>query len=430
MTTLKPLFQSECGTTNPLIKLTEFYTYDQTLVTQDSIINSSTSPINSIDDKSVADTSTMVDQLVNEYYRPTPAPNTFQLQNLLTNLYSSDTNKCEWTKQFLDPYFTSTQPNSTITEPMISPQLFDHKQNYIPSMTSPILHSHSIFLDQQLFLTQTEPDNDTVNAANNILSFLGESQFAVKTESETITENLNTKLSTIDINGKQESKLYQLDSHFSHNLDYKFIQQNPFLDIIDSYEEGLKRLEVHDILNAILCFEAAVQKDSKHIDAWLQLGISQHKSEQDNRAICALKKCVEIDSKNLQAYSTLAACYANEMFKNEALDSLYNWLKNHNRYSRILSDHQLHSINNNETRITDELTFEKLKNFFLQAISLSDSPNEIDSDLEVCLGILLYIYEDYTKAAECFNIAVLTKPNVCSDLKHFLFHIQNQVVNS
>ncbi|CAF1221215.1 unnamed protein product, partial [Adineta ricciae] len=44
-------------------------------------------------------------------------------------------------------------------------------------------------------------------------------------------------------------------------------------------------------------------------------------------------------------------------------------------------------------------------------VSLSDTSRDIDFDLQVCLGILFYLYEDYTKAAECFQVAVLSKPN-------------------
>ncbi len=34
MAALKPLLDAECGTANPLIKLSQFYTRDNTLVTQ------------------------------------------------------------------------------------------------------------------------------------------------------------------------------------------------------------------------------------------------------------------------------------------------------------------------------------------------------------------------------------------------------------
>ncbi|CAF4350236.1 unnamed protein product, partial [Adineta steineri] len=60
-------------------------------------------------------------------------------------------------------------------------------------------------------------------------------------------------------------------------------------DHINPYEEGLKHLEVHDIVNAILFFEAAVQNKHDHADAWLCLGITQSENGQDIHAIDALK---------------------------------------------------------------------------------------------------------------------------------------------
>ena len=38
MAALKPLLDAECGTTNPLIKLSQFYTRDNTLVTQVNLL--------------------------------------------------------------------------------------------------------------------------------------------------------------------------------------------------------------------------------------------------------------------------------------------------------------------------------------------------------------------------------------------------------
>jgi len=57
------------------------------------------------------------------------------------------------------------------------------------------------------------------------------------------------------------------------------------------------------------------------------------------------------------------------------------------------------------------LAFEELQELFLQAVSLSNNPNDIDSDLQVCLGVLFHLPGDYDKAAECFNTAVLAKPD-------------------
>lgn len=53
------------------------------------------------------------------------------------------------------------------------------------------------------------------------------------------------------------------------------------------------------------------------------------------------------------------------------------------------------------------LNFENLRDLFLQFIS-----TDIDADLQICLGILFYLQNDFEKAAECFQTAILVKPNV------------------
>ena len=45
---------------------------------------------------------------------------------------------------------------------------------------------------------------------------------------------------------------------------YQFTRTDEFADHTDPFSEGLKRLEAHDIINAVLLFEAAVQKQPDH----------------------------------------------------------------------------------------------------------------------------------------------------------------------
>ena len=113
-------------------------------------------------------------------------------------------------------------------------------------------------------------------------------------------------------------------------------------------------------------------------------------------------RCVELDPKNLQAYISLASSYANELLTNEALDSLRSWLANNEKYSHLLSNRRSQATSNAEPRLIDEyvlcscplncdraspfsfrLLFEDLQELFLQAVSLSNNPSEIDADLQV-----------------------------------------------
>ena len=67
-----------------------------------------------------------------------------------------------------------------------------------------------------------------------------------------------------------------------------------------------------------------------------------------------LVRCVELDSKNLQAYITLASCYANEMLTNEALNSLRQWLANNEKYAHLLTNRRSQTAATAEQRLLDE----------------------------------------------------------------------------
>ncbi|EGW30659.1 uncharacterized protein SPAPADRAFT_62526 [Spathaspora passalidarum NRRL Y-27907] len=199
----------------------------------------------------------------------------------------------------------------------------------------------------------------------------------------------------------------------AHFGDYQFedTKNNQFMDLpkeADPYEIGLQLMENGAKLSeAALAFEAAIQRNENHVDAWLKLGEVQTQNEKEIAGISALEKCLELNPENLDALMTLAISYINEGYDNAAFATLERWIST--KYPQISA-----RAREENPKISDEDRFslnKRVTELFLQAAQLSPNSANMDADVQMGLGVLFYANEDFDKTIDCFKAALSIRPD-------------------
>ncbi|GME87486.1 unnamed protein product [[Candida] boidinii] len=194
--------------------------------------------------------------------------------------------------------------------------------------------------------------------------------------------------------------------------EYHFEKENEFINKIstdlNAYEIGLKLMESGAKLSeAALAFEAAVQENPQHADAWLKLGEVQTQNEKEIAGISALEKCLEIEPRNLKALMTLAISYVNEGYDNAAYATLERWLET--KYPEIAENAR---SDNPELESDDRITLNRrITNLFIKAAQISPDITSMDADVQTGLGVLFYSTEDFDKTIDCFKAAIEANPD-------------------
>ena len=185
---------------------------------------------------------------------------------------------------------------------------------------------------------------------------------------------------------------------------YMFEQDNIFQDIANPFDEGVRIMnEGGNLSLAAIAFEAAVQKDPSHLQAWLYLGSVQAQNEKETPAIRALEQALLLDPNNLTALMGLAVSYTNEGYDSTAYRTLERWLSI--RYPSIPSPKSPNSLSDLGFMDRKE-HHEQVTSLFIRAAQLSPDADTMDPDVQVGLGVLFYGAEEYTKAVDCFGSAL------------------------
>lgn len=185
---------------------------------------------------------------------------------------------------------------------------------------------------------------------------------------------------------------------------YMFEEENIFREQKNAFAEGVRVMKEGGNLSlAALAFEAAVQQNPDHVEAWVYLGSAQAQNEKETAAIRALEQALKLDPNNLDAMMGLAVSYTNEGYDSTAYRTLERWLSV--KYPNVLSPADLHPAA--DMGFTDrQQLHDKVTNLFIKAAQLSPDGEHMDPDVQVGLGVLFYGAEEYEKAVDCFQSAL------------------------
>lgn len=185
---------------------------------------------------------------------------------------------------------------------------------------------------------------------------------------------------------------------------YMFERENMFGDQKNAFEQGVRVMhEGGNLSLAALAFEAAVQHDPAHVEAWVCLGQAQAQNEKETAAIRAMEEALKLDPNNLGALMGLAVSYTNEGYDSTAYRTLERWLSV--KYPAILDPKDVHPPA--DMGFTDrQLLHDKVTGLFIKAAQLSPGGEHMDPDVQVGLGVLFYGAEEYDKAVDCFQSAL------------------------
>ncbi|KAE8148428.1 hypothetical protein BDV25DRAFT_131246 [Aspergillus avenaceus] len=207
--------------------------------------------------------------------------------------------------------------------------------------------------------------------------------------------------------------------------DYMFEEENVFRNVNNPFEEGVKIMrEGGNLSLAALAFEAAVQKDPQHVQAWTMLGSAQAQNEKELPAIRGLEQALKVDPNNLDALMGLAVSYTNEGYDSTAYRTLERWLSV--KYPSIIDPKNLSS--DADLGFTDrQILHDRVTDFFIQAAQLSPSGEHMDPDVQVGLGVLFYCAEEYDKAVDCFSAALASTESGTSNQREQLHLLWNRL---
>ena len=179
---------------------------------------------------------------------------------------------------------------------------------------------------------------------------------------------------------------------------YSFAEQNEYRDASDAFEKGMALFNDGRLPGAILAFEAAVQKDNTHAEAWRMLESPTRKTTKIEKLSYASERAVEQDAYHLPALLGLGVSYVNELDHERALKNLKAWVQHNPAF---------HGMEVANDFYGDGSLMDEVMQLMLRASQAAPG----DADVQEVLGVLYNVSRDYGTAAKAFRAALDQKPD-------------------
>jgi tetratricopeptide (TPR) repeat protein len=225
--------------------------------------------------------------------------------------------------------------------------------------------------------------------------------------------DLERKLESGELSGEQYIPAAEKPYAFQENnpfLSSTFKKEN-LLGIHALFQEGMTFYQKGQIAQAILRFESILQHpsvlDSSNYDGdgnlseiWKMLGICHTENDNEISAIQSFERSSELDPYNLSTLLALGTCYVNELDSVKALNTLKTWINNNPKFIGL-------DLSSQEDEYSDGTLMDEVIQLMLTVSHFA--PN--DTEVQVLLGILYNISQDYDSAIEAFSKALASNPN-------------------